>query len=103
MWKCLEKSPDTFPIIKKFVRSFWTKEELPSEWELGVLKILLKKGDLSDVGNHRGILLLEVAYKIVAIIILSRIQPIEEGLDHESQCGFRPGRGCADAVYKPHY
>ena len=99
VWKCLEKSPDTFPLIKKFVRSFWTKEELPSEWELGVLKILPKKGDLSDVGNHRGILLLEVAYKIVAIIILSRIQPIEEGLDHESQCGFRPGRGCADAVY----
>ena len=64
-----------------------------------MLKILPKKGDLSDPGNHRGIMLLEVAYKIVAIIILTRIQPIEKGLDHESQCGFRPGRGCTDAVF----
>ena len=62
------------------------------------MKILPKKGDLSDPGNHRGIMLLEVAYKIIAIIILARIKPIAEGLAYESQCGFRPGRGCTDAV-----
>ena len=44
-------------------------------------------------------MLLEVAYKIIAIILLARLQPIEEGLDQESQCGFRPGRGCSDAVF----
>ena len=44
-------------------------------------------------------MLLEVAYKIVAIILLFRVQPIEEELDHESQCGFRLGRGCTDAVF----
>ena len=44
-------------------------------------------------------MLLEVAYKIVALILLYRVQPIEEELDHESQCGFRPGRGCTDAVF----
>ena len=44
-------------------------------------------------------MLLEVAYKIITIIILARIRPIEESLDHESQCGFRPGRGCTDAVF----
>ena len=99
VWKCLLKSPETYALIKKFVMNFWIDEEVPSEWELGVLKILPKKGDLSDAGNHRGIMLLEVAYKIVAIILLYRVQPIEEELDHESQCGFRPGRGCTDAVF----
>ena len=51
---------------------------------MGVLKILPKKGDLSDQGNHRGIMLLEVAYKIIAIIILARIRPIEERLHHDT-------------------
>ena len=99
VWKCLLDSTDTFDLIKQFVIHFWLNEESPAEWDVGVLKILPKKGDLSDPGNHRGIMLLEVAYKIIAIIILARIRPIEESLDHESQCGFRPGRGCTDAVF----
>ena len=44
-------------------------------------------------------MLLEVAYKIIANVVHSRLQPIAEKLDNESQCGFRPGRGCADAVF----
>ena len=65
----------------------------------GLLKILLKKGDLILSGNHRGIMLLEAAYKIVTILLLNRLQPIAEKLDHEQQCGFRPGRGCNDAIF----
>jgi hypothetical protein len=38
-------------------------------------------------------MLLEVAYKIVALILLYRVQPIEEELDHESQYGFCSERG----------
>ena len=63
------------------------------------MKVIPKKGDLSQPGNYRGIMLLEVSYKIIANILLARLQPIEEGLDHEAQCGFRPGRGCTDAVF----
>ena len=64
------------------------------------MKILPKKGDLSKPGNYRGIMLLEIVYKTVAKIIHSRLQPIVvESLDHETQCGFRPDRGCADAVF----
>eukprot|EP00111_Clytia_hemisphaerica_P018594 TCONS_00054984-protein len=44
-------------------------------------------------------MLLEVSYKIVAIIIHERLQPIVNSIDHESQCGFRPGRGCQDAIF----
>ena len=66
---------------------------MPPEWEIGILKILPKKGDLSLPGNYRGIMLLEVAYNIVGHLILMRLKPIKEGLPHEPQCGFRPGRG----------
>ena len=98
-WKCLLKSEETFEVLEEIVLQVWETEIVPTEWETGLLKILPKKGDLSDPGNHRGIMLLEVAYKIIAILLLARIQPIEEGLDHETQCGFHPGRGCTDAVF----
>ena len=58
-----------------------------------------KKGDLSQPGNYRGIMLLEVAYKILAILIHERLQPVVNSLDHEAQFGFRPGRGCQDVIF----
>ena len=53
-------------------------------------------------GNYRGIIMLEVAYKIVAQILLARLKVIKESkeyLDHENQCGFRNGRGCSDGSF----
>ena len=44
-------------------------------------------------------MLLQIAYKIIAKILHSRLLPIEENLDHEPQCGFHPGRGCMDAIF----
>ena len=98
-YKCLLSSEETLSILKHIILKFWDTAEPSEEWETGLLKILPKKGDLGLPGNHRGIMLLEVSYKIVANILKMRLQPIEEELDHESQCGFRPGRGCTDAVF----
>ena len=44
-------------------------------------------------------MLLEVAYKIIAILLHMRLFPIHESLDHEPQCGFWPARGCTDAIF----
>ena len=76
-----------------------TTENVPNDWNIGRLTILPKKGDLGLPKNYRGIMLLETAYKIVANILHSRLLPIEESLDHEPQCGFRPERECIDAIY----
>ena len=70
-------------MVVDFVLEFWESEEAPVEWEMGLLKILPKSGDLSQPGNHRGIMLLEVGYKVVANIIKFRTNPILESLDHE--------------------
>ena len=86
--------------MKSIVVDFWLNERPPEEWEIGgMLKILAKKGDLSKPGNYRGIMMLEVAYKIIAILLHERLQPIAEGLDQEPQCGFRTERGCPDATF----
>ena len=60
-WKCLLKSEETFEVLKQIILLFLATGDVPTEWETGLLKILPKKGDLSDPGNHRGIMLLEVA------------------------------------------
>ena len=44
-------------------------------------------------------MLLTIAHKIITIILHSRLLPIEKSLDYEPQCGFRPGRGCMDAIF----
>ena len=71
------------------------------EWETGLLSILPKKGDLSKPGNYRGIMMLEVGYKILGIILLARLKPVKEStaLDHEFQNGFRGLRGTIDSVF----
>ena len=98
-WKALGSTDAGFALVRDMVLHFWTTEQVPPEWEIGLLKILPKKGDLSQPGNYRGIMLLEVAYKIVGNLLLARLKPIKEGLPHEPQCGFRPERGCTDATF----
>ena len=91
-----------------FVQETWRVGEEAYEQQgrgslgLGIvlLSILPKKGDLRLPGNYRGIMMLEVAYKIVSIVLNARLQPVAESLDDdESQCGFRPLRGCSDASF----
>eukprot|EP00966_Prymnesium_polylepis_P107512 2488683-Prymnesium_polylepis.1 len=88
-----------FDVVASMVHRFWETGEVEPEWETGLLAILAKKGDLSDPGNYRGIMMLEVAYKILANLLHARLEPIMESLDHESQCGFRRRRGCSDAIF----
>ena len=99
VWKSMLDSPDAFSILKAAILDFWEKENSPEEWDIGLLTILPKKGDLSNPGNYRGIVLLETLYKIAAIILHDRLQPVIESIDHEEQCGFRSLRGCPDGIF----
>ena len=99
MWKAISNNPETFPYLRQIVRDFWQTEVQPEEWDVGRLGILPKKGDLSLPGNYRGIMMLEVAQKIISNIVRARLGGICADLDHESQCGFRPERGTADATF----
>ena len=99
MFKCLTEDEITFDLLKTVITELLNTESPTAEWDVGLLKILPKKGDLSKPGNYRGIMLFEVSYKIIAIIIHGRLQPIVASIDHEPQCGFRRGRGCQDAIF----
>ena len=112
LFKALITTAAGFDLVCSMALSFWETGKVPDDWETGLLAILPKKGDLSDAGNYRGIMMLEVAYKIIANLIHARIEPVVEaldqeargsagrcGLDHETQCGFRRKRGCSDAIF----
>ena len=98
-WKALLVDPECVEWVEAYVMKFWRTKVSPREWDDGELKILEKKGDLSDPNNYRGIMLLEVAMKVIAYILKVRLVAISETLPHEMQNGFRPGRGTSDGTF----
>ena len=73
VWKTICGDAATLELFHAVVQQFWQCERPPEEWDVGLLRILPKKGDLSRAGNHRGINLLEAAYKVVASILRIRL------------------------------
>ena len=51
-WKALADDRTTFDLIRNFVIEFWESEVLSRSWEVGLISILPKKGDLSLPGNY---------------------------------------------------
>ena len=62
------------------------------------LKLLPKKGDLRNLNNWRGIMLLDAASKILSMIINDRLQRLLKEVGLEEQNGFSSGRGVADEL-----
>ena len=77
----------------------WEAEVYPEEWKYGTIIKLPKKGNLADCGNWRGITLLSVPGKILAMILLDRIYEAIDGRMREGQAGFRSGRSCAYQIF----
>jgi hypothetical protein len=56
------------------------KEELSEEWNESTIVPIYKKGDITDISNHKGISLLSTTYKILSNILLSRLTPYGDEL-----------------------
>ena len=65
-----------------------------------IIHLYKRKGNRQVCDNHRGISLLSIAGKILARVLLNRLNAhLEQGLLPESQRGFRKGRGTIDMVF----
>ena len=104
--KKLEESPDawtegereTFALYREVVHKVWEEDSCPEEWLIGRLKMLYKgKGAKDILDNWRGIMLLDVAAKVVGAIIAIRLGEHVEGI--EEQNGFRSNRGTVDGLF----
>jgi hypothetical protein len=50
--------------IHKLINSIWNTEEVPEEWKELFIVLICKKGDKTDYGNYRGVLLMSTTCKI---------------------------------------
>ena len=79
----------------------WNGSPIPQDWVDGVLVVLHKGKASKDVCDHyRGIMLLEVAGKVLSRLLVDRLlESICPKVIPESQSGFRSGRGTVDAIF----
>ena len=85
--------------LHRLFLKIWDNEEVPQELKDASIVTIFKKGSRTECGNYRGISLLSVAGKILAKVLLNRLQPLSESIIPETRCGFRPGRGTTDMIF----
>ena len=86
--------------LTKLIHEIWIQESVPQEFKDANIIKLYKDGKRSICDNYRGISLLSIAGKIVARIILERLNScLLDSIYSESQCGFRKGRGTVDMIF----
>jgi len=85
--------------ILELFNNITDKNQMPQEWETGMVINICKKGTKSKCENYRGFTLLPTAYKLFANIIRNRLNEHMEDEMVEEQCGFRKGRSCIDAIF----
>jgi len=72
---------------------------MPDDWKIRLIVPIFKKGDKMKCENYRGIVLLNVTYKILSNVILERLKEHSEEICGEYQCGFRQQRRTTDQLF----
>jgi sorting nexin-29 len=85
--------------IHQLIMEIWKQEKIPCEWSEGILCPMYKKGDRKQCNNYGGISLLNITYKIFAILLYNRLSKINEPEIGNYQMGFRPNRSAIDKIF----
>ena len=87
--------------FRKVLNIIWEKGEMVKGWEILRIFPIFKAGDEDNPGNYRGVLLLDVVYKILTSNMVRRINRwVEEGkILRQSQAGFRGKRGTRNHIF----
>jgi sorting nexin-29 len=92
-------SPDFIECMYQLITKIWTTETMPEYWNLSIICLIHKKGDMTICSNYREINLLCVAYKIFSNILFNRLLPYVETTTGDYQCGYRGERSTADQIF----
>ena len=82
-----------------FTQIICGKLEPPEEWKRTKLRVLFKKGDPALPQNYRPIAVIPVMAKLFSTVLYNRIATDIDGKLSREQFGFRPRRGCSDALH----
>jgi hypothetical protein len=75
----------------------WNNEQLPQQWNEGIFCPVYKKEERLNCNTSRPMTLLNIAYKIFAILLNKRLtENTENNKLEDNQMGFRPNRSTID-------
>ena len=81
----------TLMIIARILNKIFDSGEFPGEWAVGIIVILFKGGEKTDLNNYRGITLLSVTGKLLVGMLNERLTKFVEKFKivNENQAGCR--------------
>ena len=85
--------------LYKIIVAAWESEQAPADWKKALIVPVFKSGDACVLDNYRGISLLSVPGKVYSMIIGDRLKDWVDQQVLDVQSGFRPNRGCNDAIF----
>jgi sorting nexin-29 len=85
--------------LQKVTEKIWMEEQIPIQWEEGLICPVYKKGDHLMCENYHDISLLNTAYKVFSNILFQRLQPYAEKFVWNYQCSFRNGKSTSDQLH----
>jgi hypothetical protein len=85
--------------IHNLILNIWNNERLPVQWNEGIICPIYKKGDRLNCSNYRPITLLNIAYKIFAILLNKRLTDVIENRLGDYQMEFHPNRSTIDNIF----
>jgi len=92
-YKCMEHR------IYELIVQIWNEERIPTSWAEALICPIQKKGDVQNCENSRGILLVNIAYKVLSIVLYGRLKPHANKIIGQYQCRFREGVSKIDQIY----
>ena len=100
-WKAIATTSGGLQWLTTLCNACWKEKLVPTSWKHAFVSTIYKnKGRVHICDNYRPISLLCVAYKIMASLILKRLQ--DAGAERRltaTQFGFCRERGTTDAIY----
>jgi sorting nexin-29 len=85
--------------LHQFITKIWITETIPEEWNMSILCLIHKKGDITICSNYREISLLNITYKILSNILFTRLSPYAENVIGDYQSGFQQVRSTVDQIF----
>lgn len=85
--------------IHGIIKDSWENETIPQEWKTSIICPIYKKGDPMDTKNYRGIMFLNLCYKIVSISVLHRLEKYRNDIIRNYQTGFIRGKSAKDHIF----
>ena len=90
-----------FHVFTKLFNRLLESGKFPEEWSIGIIVVLFKGGDKTDLNNYRGITLLSIFGKFFLGVLLERLNNIISRFEilEENQIGFRKEYQTSDHIF----